>query len=187
MPRIISGKAKGVKLVMPAGLTCRPTPGRTKEALFSILGSRVEGARVLDIFAGSGQIALEALSRGASRAVMIENNRKALAAIYENIRRTKLGEGAVVLPGDYRSRLERLVRQKNLFDLIYLDPPWPQAADLLRLRAEKLAALLEEDGILIVETDGEELAANLFSPPLAWLRSCQYGRGVLSIYQFQSQ
>lgn len=185
MPRIITGKAKGVKLVMPASATCRPTPGRTKEALFSILASRMEGSRVLDVFAGSGQIALEALSRGAREAVMVESNRKALAAIAENIRRTKLEEGAVVLPGDYRSQLRRLARQADRFDVIYLDPPWRHAADLLRQTAEPLLALLEPSGILVIETDGESLPHNLFDPILSWSRSCQYGAGMLSFYQFK--
>ncbi len=185
MPRIITGKARGVKLVMPDVAACRPTPGRTKEALFSILAGRVEGARVLDVFAGSGQIALEALSRGALQAVMIESDRKALAAIAENIRRTKLEEGAVVLPGDYRSRLRRLARLADRFDIIYLDPPWRHAADLLRQMAEPLVALLESSGILVIETDGVLLPQNLFDPLLSWSRSCQYGAGMLSFYQFK--
>ncbi|NLA95892.1 MAG: 16S rRNA (guanine(966)-N(2))-methyltransferase RsmD [Clostridiaceae bacterium] len=185
MPRIITGKARGVKLVMPAGALCRPTPGRTKEALFSILAGRVEGARVLDVFAGSGQVALEALSRGAREAVMIENDHKALAAIAENIRPTKLEEGAVILAGDYRSQLKRLARQQDRFDIIYLDPPWRHAADLLRQKADLLFALLESSGMLIIETDGELLPQKLFDPVLSWLRSCQYGAGMLSFYQFK--
>lgn len=186
MPRIITGKAKGVKLIMPAGTSCRPTPGRTKEALFSILGDRVEGARWLDVFAGSGQIALEALSRGAREAVMVEKDRRALTAIRENIRRTRLDEGAVILAGHYRARLGELAEQGLPFDIIYLDPPWPHAADLLRQAAEPLAALLEKRGILVIETEGEPLSQTLFEPLLLRQRSCQYGTGVLSFYQFMT-
>ncbi len=118
---------------------------------------------------------------------MIENDRKALAAIAENIRRTKLEDGALVLAGHYRSRLEGLVRQRRLFDIIYLDPPWRHAADLLRQTAGTLVALLEANGILIIETDGEVLPLTLFDPVLSWLRSCQYGAGMLSFYQFKPE
>ncbi len=185
MARIITGKARGVRLVMPRGDCCRPTPGRTKEALFSILGDRVEGSRFLDVFAGSGQIGLEALSRGAVGAVMIERDRSSLAAIRENLRRTGLLEGARILAGDSRRRIESLAREGTVFDLIYLDPPWREAEALLQAMAPALATLLGPDGLLVVETDGQTPPADLFAPLLTWRRSCQYGTGVLSFYQFQ--
>lgn len=185
MLRIIMGKAKGVRLVSPPGNRCRPTAGRTKEALFSILADRLEGARLLDVFAGSGQIGLEALSRGASEAVFLEKDGQALAAIRENVERTRLKEGFRLLPGDAMSRLKALARQGERFDIIYLDPPWPHAQKLLHEAGQVLADLLEGDGILAIETDGEILPDNLFLPSLSWLRSCQYGTSVLSFYQFK--
>ena len=185
MPRIITGQAKGVKLLMPAGDFCRPTPGRTKEALFSILADRVEGSRVLDVFSGSGQIGLEALSRGARQVVMIESDRRALAVLDENIRRTGLGARAVVLAGDYRHRLRGLAGGQDAFDLIYLDPPWTRAVDYMEKASALLYPLLAPEGLVVIETRAEELPEHLFDPVLSRLRRSQYGTGVQSFYQFR--
>lgn len=182
MPRIITGKAKGTRLLVPAGTFLRPTSGRTKEALFSILDLKVEGARLLDLFSGSGQMALEALSRGASEAVLIEGNKKAQAAIRTNLERTRL-TGARLLFGDYRTGLETLISEERTFDLIYVDPPWAEAGRILPRLAEKLPPLLDPSGLLILESEGPP--PPFFEGPLDLLRSCQYGTGVLSFYQFK--
>ncbi len=186
MPRIITGKAKGTKLVTPAGSACRPTSGRTKEALFSLLGSRVEGARLLDLFAGSGQIALEALSRGAAEAVLIERDRLALKAIKTNIQKTGLSKGARLLAGDYRGRLKQLKRAGESFDIIYVDPPWRRSAGIWKAMEDLLLPLLLPDGMIILESDKTDGLEGLPDTALTLVRSCQYGSGVLSFYQFKA-
>lgn len=186
MPRIITGTAKGTRLAVPAGSACRPTSGRAKEALFSLLGARVPEARVLDLFAGSGQIALEALSRGASEAVLIEKDRLALKAIRTNIERTGLGGGARLLAGDYRSRLSFLKKAGEHFDIIYVDPPWRLVADLWESLEDLLLPLLAPEGVIILESDKSQGLEGLPGKALTRVRSCQYGTGVLSFYQFKA-
>ncbi len=184
MPRIIAGKAKGTRLLVPAGDHCRPSSDRLKEALFSIIGDRVQGARVLDLFAGTGQIGLEALSRGAREAVMIEKDRQTLQVLKANLARTRLEEGGRILAGDYRGRLKSLVKTGDRFDLIYLDPPWRLVASLAGELEGTLIQLLAPGGWIILESDGEGGREALSAGALTRLRSCQYGSGVLSYYQF---
>lgn len=183
MPRIVTGKAKGIKLEVPPGTVCRPTSDRAKQALFSIIGTKIEGARVLDVFAGSGQIALEALSRGAAEAVMIERDRAALVAIKKNISKTRLDTGVRVLAGDYRHQLEYLIRIGERFDFIYLDPPWQISEKVIYELENILPELVCESGVLIVESEGRERSETWFAPMLIQMRSCQYGTSVISFYQ----
>ena len=186
MPRIIAGKAKGTRLVTPKGLGSRPTSDRMKEALFSILSDRVEGSAILDVFSGSGQIALEALSRGAQKAVMIEKDRDAVLAIRQNIEKTRLSEGAVLLPGDYLRHLKALVQEGARFDLIYVDPPWKLNDEVMRSLDSILPKLLLPDAFLIIETDSKAPLEVLFDTALTRVRGCQYGSGVLSFYQLKT-
>lgn len=138
--RIIAGEARGRRLYAPAGEDTRPTADRVRESLFNILGARVRDARVLDLFGGTGAMALEALSRGAARAVIVDSARQAAAAIERNARAV-LGEGyaerARIVRADYRAAIDRLAGER--FDLVFLDPPYRMAdayGDALeRLRA----------------------------------------------------
>ncbi|MBW2276408.1 MAG: 16S rRNA (guanine(966)-N(2))-methyltransferase RsmD [Deltaproteobacteria bacterium] len=137
--RVVAGQAKGRKLVAPSGRDVRPTSDRVREALFSTLGTAVAGARVLDLFAGSGALGLEALSRGASVAVFVDNSRRAVDAVRRNLEATGFGECARVIPGDALVVLDRLGGERSAFDLVFLDPPYKSG---LRLPAlERLAAL----------------------------------------------
>ena len=152
--RIIAGEAKGRRLFAPGGEETRPTADRIREALFNILAARVPGARVLDLFGGTGALALEALSRGASEAVVVDSNVKAIASIRRNAQAV-LGEAwearVRVVRADYRKALERLSGGAG-FDLIFLDPPYRMAAayaDALgRLRA---MGLLRRDALAVLE------------------------------------
>ncbi len=161
--RIISGDARGRRLYAPAGEETRPTADRVREALFNILGARVRGARVLDLFGGTGAMALEALSRGAAHAVVVDSTRTALEAIERNARAV-LGEDAVkrarIIRADYRAAIDQLAggQAEERFDLVFLDPPYRMAdayADALtRLRA---ARLLEEDCRVVLERAREQV------------------------------
>ncbi len=138
MMRIITGRARGVHLNTPKGEHTRPTAERTKEAIFSILQFDLYRKLVLDLFAGSGQMALEALSRGAEYAVLCDSSREAVEVIRENAKKTHLSEQCTILGGDCFSVIKTLPKQK--FDLVFLDPPYAKG-----LIPRALHALLEKD------------------------------------------
>jgi 16S rRNA (guanine966-N2)-methyltransferase len=119
--RVVAGSLKGRALATPAGLSTRPTAGRAREAMFSILGD-VSGLSVLDLYAGSGALGIEALSRGAARAVFVENDRKAAACLLDNIERLDLGGRARLLSG--RAESASRVLEAERFELVFCDPPW---------------------------------------------------------------
>ena len=147
--RVITGKARGVQLKTPDGMTTRPTADRVKEALFSIIQFEIPGAKVLDLFGGTGQLGIEALSRGAKSAVFVDAGEPACRLIRENLRRTKLESDAKVVRSDY---LEYLKRSRDTFNIIFLDPPYaaglvPPCLALLHDRK-----LLAAGAIVAVET-----------------------------------
>jgi 16S rRNA (guanine966-N2)-methyltransferase len=153
--RIIAGRAGGIPLKSPPVET-RPTSDRVREAIFSMLGTACVDARVLDLFAGSGALGLEALSRGAKESVLVERNGKACAIIEDNLRRSKL-EGGRVTKAEAFAALQQLRQDGSKFDLIFADPPYMKqpgdpdyAAQLLA--AADLRALLVDGGTLVLET-----------------------------------
>ncbi len=186
MTRIISGKAKGKILINLAGDLVQPTSGRTKEALFSILASRQLNGAFLDLFAGSGQIGLEAASRGFSPVILVEKSRPAQQVIRKNIAATKLQTAATLICLSARQAIAMLHRQDLFFNVIFLDPPWDVAAELFADLAIPLTELLQENGVLILEH-----RKNVKSPEavtgLEYSSSCKYGNAVLSFYQKVAQ
>jgi 16S rRNA (guanine966-N2)-methyltransferase len=152
VPRIIAGRARGRRLKAPRGEATRPTGSRVKQALFDMLAPRMPGCRFLDAFAGSGGIALEALSRGASRVVAIDESAAAVAAIRENLRLlADAGGEAQVFRQDARVALAALADQGVRFDVVYLDPPY--ASDLYEPLLAQVAemGLLGPDGVAVAE------------------------------------
>jgi 16S rRNA (guanine(966)-N(2))-methyltransferase RsmD len=149
--RIVAGLAKGRKLAVPTGRAVRPTSDRVREAVFSALGEAVDGARVLDLFAGTGALGLEALSRGAAQAVFVESGRPALVALQRNIEATGCGDRSRVISGDALAALARLAREGAEFDLVFLDPPY--ASDLLARSLELVvsAELLASGAHVVTE------------------------------------
>jgi 16S rRNA (guanine(966)-N(2))-methyltransferase RsmD len=130
--RIISGRFKGRILKSPKGAGLRPTSQRVKEALFNILGERICGASFLELFAGSGSIGIEALSRGAKRVVFVENNRLCIKAIQENLALLGVASNCVtILPLTVQKALTHLAAKGDKFDLVFLDPPYNQKSPLL--------------------------------------------------------
>jgi len=121
--RVVAGKWRGRPLRTPKGFAVRPTSDRVREAIFDILGERVEGAAVLDLFAGSGALGLEALSRGAAAAVLVESDPNAFAALRRNVESVEAREAEALLL-DYREALRALRARKVRFDLVFLDPPY---------------------------------------------------------------
>jgi len=119
--RVITGSARAVKLFSPQGLTVRPTSERVKEAVFSIIQFDIESRKVLDLFAGSGQMGIEALSRGASHAVFIDTNPDSINTVKANLKKTKLADKASVLSGEALSYLKS---SQEFFDIAFVDPPY---------------------------------------------------------------
>lgn len=172
--RIISGKHRGRTLAEFKGQEIRPTSDRVKESLFSILQNRIAGARVLDLFCGSGALGLECLSRGANEVVFNDCSRESLAVLKRNL--TLIKESATVLCYDYAACLKRV---EGKFDLIFIDPPYAEeyCEKALALIGER--ALLSENGLVIYESEREAEAAPQGFSLLDW-RS--YGRTKLFFF-----
>lgn len=155
MMRIITGSAKGIRLKTLEGETTRPTSERVKEAVFSMLQFDIEGRRVLDLFAGSGQMALEALSRGASAAVLIDKSKDAIRIIEENTKKTKFSNQAQIICSDAMDYIRRYHGEP--FDLVFLDPPY--AAHFYRpaLQALREYRLLKPTTLIVCESGAEEI------------------------------
>lgn len=148
--RIIAGTARSLPLKTIEGLDTRPTTDRIKETLFNMLQNDVPGSYFLDLFAGSGQIGLEAVSRGARYAVFVENNKKAAACIEDNIRFTKFDQETKLIQSDVISAL-RSMEGKYQFDLIFMDPPYDNLYEKNVLEYLKTSSLLKEETKIIVE------------------------------------
>lgn len=145
--RIISGKARGTKLFAPEGLDTRPTLDRVREAVFSMIFTRTDGARVLDLFAGSGAMGLEALSRGAVAADFVDIAPKACECVRKNLEKTHL-EGAKVVNTDFKNFLSNCTEG---YDIIFLDPPYEAGYYSAALDIIKERSLLNVDGIVVLE------------------------------------
>lgn len=149
--RIIAGSARSRTILTPEGRDTRPTLDRVRESLFNILQLRVREARVLDLFAGSGALALESLSRGASSAVMVDHSRQAIACIRKNVETLRFSDRARIMHTDWRAAVDTLRREGAEFDLVMLDPPY--AMTELTDVTEALKPLLSDDALLIIEHD----------------------------------
>lgn len=154
--RIISGYLRGSKLFTLEGLNTRPTLDRVKEALFSKIHYDLEDATVLDLFSGSGALALESVSRGAKKAYLCDSSREAIKIIKQNIDKTRTYEKTIVLNCDYKKALEKFTKEKIKFDFVFLDPPYlsDYAEDAAKIILDN--DLLSENGLIILETDNKE-------------------------------
>ena len=177
--RVITGKARGVQLKTPEGMTTRPTADRVKEALFSIINFDIPGARVLDLFGGTGQLGIEALSRGAKSAVFVDAGEPACRLIKENLRRTKLEADGRVVRADYMDYLKRC---RETFDIILLDPPYAEVFLENALKCIAEIDILQSGGIIVTERPvGKELPWEFEG--FTRSKDYKYGNTVLSIYR----
>ena len=147
--RVISGKARGVVLKTPEGAMTRPTADRVKEAMFSIIQFDLPGASVLDLFGGTGQLGIEALSRGATKAVFVDQRDDACKLIRENLRRTGMSECAQVIRSDYAAYLKKC---KSSFQIILLDPPYAEVFLENSLKMITEIDILQSGGIIVAES-----------------------------------
>ena len=176
--RVIAGTAGGRRLKELEGMDTRPTTDKVKESMFNILQCDLEGRRVLDLFAGTGQLGIEALSRGAASAVFVERRGDAVRLIRENLPATGLAAQARVVPGD---ALEFLAGQREKFDIILLDPPYE--AGLLEPVLERIAGfdILSPHGIIVAEHPHDRVMPELPKPYVLY-RTYRYGRIALTIW-----
>ena len=175
--RIITGSARGTRLKAPPGDETRPTADRTREALFSMLGGRAADAHVLDLFAGTGALGLEALSRGAQSAVLID--RATHAVLVENVRRTRMEERAEILRGDAYGHAAALAREARAFDLIVADPPYGQEDHVRLLSAA--GGLLAPGGLFVLEQGADE-QVTAQAGGLSLVRERRYGAARICFY-----
>lgn len=148
--RIIAGKARSLPLKTISGLDTRPTTDRVKETLFNMLNPFLLDCQFLDLFAGSGQMGLEAVSRGAQKAVFVENNKKAAACIEQNIQFTKFTENCTLLRKDVVSAI-RWMEGREDFDIVFMDPPYRKGLEQEVLKALSESSLLAEDSLVVAE------------------------------------
>ena len=177
--RVITGKARGVQLKTPEGMQTRPTADRVKEALFSIINFDIPGAKVLDLFGGTGQLGIEALSRGAGGAVFVDDREDACNLIRENLRRTKLAQDAKVVRADYMDYLKRC---KEKFGIIFLDPPYAEVFLENALKCITEIDILQSGGIIVTERPlGKELPFEFEG--FTRSKDYKYGKTLLTIYR----
>lgn len=162
--RIIAGKARGINLAVPQGRHTRPTTGRIKETLFNIIQAEVPGSRFLDLYSGSGSIALEALSRGAAAAVLVDNDREAVRCIKENIKKTVSGGAAQLIQSEAMYALKRLDSIGKAFDIIFLDPPYNHGIEKQVIGFLSGSSIVKKDTLIIAETSIETDISYLENP-----------------------
>lgn len=177
--RVITGKARGVALKTPEGMQTRPTADRVKEALFSIIQFDIPGCRVLDLFGGTGQLGIEALSRGAKSAVFVDASDAACKLIRENLKRTKLENDAKVIRSDY---LEYLRRCHETFDVIFLDPPYAEVFLENSLNCITEIDILQTNGIIVTERPLEKELPWDF-PGYTRSKDYKYGKTLITLYR----
>ena len=175
--RVITGSARGRRLITPEGLDTRPTTDKVKEAICSSLQFDFPGANVLDLFAGSGQMAIEALSRGARRATFIDADQRAIECIRQNVKNCRFADSSVILRSDAASFLQR---NHEKFDIAFLDPPYRH--DTLQQILPLLAENMQENGIIVCEHEPEcNLPQTILHFDLQ--KQKKYGKIIISVYR----
>jgi 16S rRNA (guanine(966)-N(2))-methyltransferase RsmD len=177
--RIISGTSRGRKLVTPRNRSLRPTSDRVKESIFNILREEIEGSLVLDLFSGTGNLGIEALSRGARKVVFVEKAKHALGVIQRNLAGFGLADRSEVLPIDVNRAIGILKQRGKTFNLIFMDPPYEKGLIVKTLQKLSSHPIYHRDSILIIEHHRREL---LRPVPYGWnlIRQRQMGETVIS-------
>lgn len=182
--RVVAGEYGGRRLKAVPGMKTRPTTDKVKEAMFNIIGPYLEGGQVLDLFAGSGGLSIEAVSRGADHATLVDRQYQAIKTIHENLSVTKEEDKFTVLKGDAYKMLNKLAKQEQGFDYVFLDPPYKKQHILELMEQLKKLGLLNTDALIICETDQvadlpEELA------DFELIKKADYGITELTFYRYK--
>ena len=186
--RIISGKMRGTKLFTLEGENTRPTLDRVKEALFSKINEIISEATVLDLFAGSGALGLEALSRGAKKVVLCDSSKDAVRIIKQNIDKTKTKDNILLFNCDYKKALEKIKNKKYKFDIVFLDPPYRTVFAEEATKKIVQMDLLNNDGTIILETDDKDRVINNLDTSLIKIKDIKkYGRVYLLFLKLEER
>lgn len=180
--RIIAGSARGRNLKSPKGMSTRPTSDRVREALFNILTPHVSDCRFLDLFSGTGAVGIEALSRGAAKAVLVEKDRATAKIILDNLGLCRLKENAEVLTLDVAKAIDLLGNRGETFDLIFIDPPYKKGFEEPTIEKILSHTMLSPAGILVVESDKVDLPPERVGV-LSTYRREKYGDTALTFYR----
>ncbi len=182
--RIIAGSLKGRRLTIRPGLAVRPTTDRVREALFNILAPRVPGSRFLDLYAGTGAVGLEALSRGASLAVFVEYDRRMAADLQSRLAETEMSGRSQVRVGKATAVIVALAREGRVFDLVFMDPPY--SGDLVTKTLSRLfeSGVVDRSGWVIAESSSRRPPSESVGGLRAWRRE-RYGDSLLSFYRLE--
>lgn len=181
--RIITGRARGLQLTTPKNMDVRPTADRVKESVFNIIGSKIIGARVLDLFAGTGNLGLESWSRGAEAITFIDESKESLRLVESNIAKCRAQADCMVIKGNAVNVIDRLYRQGQRFDFAFCDPPYNKGWLDKIVAALKAAPLFKEGGYLIVERACHE-EITLLPQEYELVRSEKYGETLIDFIRF---
>lgn len=182
--RVISGQAKGHRLKVPKGRAVRPTAARVKEALFNILPHDLSGLKILDLFAGTGSLSAEALSRGAAEVILVDVSRKAANTIRENLRALGFSHNAKIWIGSVPKSLRQLSRKGETFDLVFLDPPYEKGWVGKILEVIGQERLMRKAGMVVAEHSSREEVQERYGV-LELHDQRRYGSTVLSFFRLR--
>lgn len=180
--RVISGKARGLKLDSPKNNDVRPTTDRVKESLFNIINSYIIDSEVLDLFAGTGSLGVECLSRGARSCVFVDLKKESLDIVKSNIKKARVEDKSIVLKDDFKNAINSLKIKNKTFDIIFMDPPYYENLFEDCLLSISKNNILKEDGIIVVEHDTKEILNENIND-LEKFRYKKYGNTTLSFYR----
>lgn len=178
--RVISGSARGLKLNTPGDDRVRPTTDRVKESMFNIVQDWVYDSQVLDLFAGSGALGIEALSRGASQAVFCDNSLDSIKIIKSNIEKARVADRSQIVSGDFKRCLRDMEAKNQSFDMIFVDPPYYEGLFEEVLDTMRSCKILKKDGIVIVEHDAKKPIGQVEG--LEVYKEKKYGITMLTFY-----
>ncbi|MFD2670159.1 16S rRNA (guanine(966)-N(2))-methyltransferase RsmD [Marinicrinis sediminis] len=180
--RVISGTARGKALKAVPGQSTRPTTDKVKEAIFSMIGPYFEGGIVLDLFAGTGGLGIEALSRGMDQAIFVDMEKKSVETIHDNLKHTRLFEHAEVYRNEAGRAIKALSKRELAFDLIFLDPPYKlKKMDEWLIKMEEMG-LLHEQTVVVIEHDANHHYGEQIGDGLIQKKRAEYGEIAVSIY-----
>lgn len=182
--RVISGKARGLKLNTPKNNDVRPTTDRVKESLFNMINPYIMESDILDLFAGTGSLGIECLSRGANKCVFVDNSKESISIIKSNIKKARVENESIVINSDFKSVIHSLSLKNERFDVIFMDPPYYKDMFNDALRGIDENNLLKEDGIIVVEHDTKDkFPDNILR--LYKSREKKYGNTTLTFYKME--
>lgn len=183
--RVVSGQYKGLHLKAVPGKSTRPTTDKVKEAIFNMIGPYFDGGFALDLFAGSGGLGIEALSRGVEKAIFVDRDSKAVHTVHENLRICKIEEGIEVYRNDAERALKAIIKRELIFDYIFLDPPYKKQQLVKLLEMMSAATLLQQEGVIVCE-HGSDIHLPVQCGAFEQVKYESYGIIAVSIYRYSS-